>query len=189
MLTDRSGSMEELVKDVIGAFNHFIKNQAVNGNREALVSHVLFGSEVEELYKGLPLFAVPMLTCATYRIEGLTALYDAIGITLRDHRKRITEENWADAVTVAILTDGAENDSRHFTQAEVREMVRECQRLGWRFIFLGANQDAVLSAEQLGIHPDYVAEFTADPKGIEMAYRRIGQSVLAIGHTNLGEAP
>lgn len=182
MVTDRSGSMDELTCAVIAAFNHFLTSQSAAGNKEALMSHVLFGSEVEELYSGMPLYAVPMLTKEKYRIEGMTALYDAIGFTLRDQKARIERENWADAVTVAILTDGAENDSRHFTQQEVRAMVHERQRAGWHFIFLGANQNAVLSADQLGIDPEYVTEFTADPQGIELAYQRIGQAVLAIGH-------
>jgi hypothetical protein len=182
MVTDRSGSMDELTSAVIAAFNHFLTSQSAAGNKEALVTHVLFGSEVEQLYAGMPLYAVPMLTTAKYHIEGMTALYDAIGFTLRDQTARIENENWADAVTVAILTDGAENDSRYFTQQEVRAMVHERQRAGWKFIFLGANQSAVLSADQLGIDPDYVSEFTADPEGIEMAYRQIGQAVLAICH-------
>lgn len=183
MVTDRSGSMEDLAADVIGAYNHFITEQGVAGNKEALVSHILFGSEVHELYAGLPLFAVPKLNQHTYQVEGMTALFDALGCTLKAHKRRIDDENWADAVTVAILTDGEENASRYFTQAQVRELVRECQRAGWKFVFLAANQNAVLAAEAIGIDPDYVSDFDATPKGITMAFRRIGQAVLAIGHS------
>ena len=76
MITDRSGSMEKLKADVIGNYNHFIDTQIKQGKQEAMVTHVLFGSKVQELYAGLPLFAVPRLTPGTYQIEGMTAFVE-----------------------------------------------------------------------------------------------------------------
>ncbi len=181
MLTDRSGSMEELAADVIGNFNHFIKKQSATGNRETTsVTHILFGSEVTTLYTALPLFAVPLLDRASYLIEGMTALFDAIGLTLRVHKERIDRENWADAVIVAIITDGEENASRLYSQQKVRDLVHDCQRAGWKFLFLGANQDAVLSAAQIGLGPQDAHNFSADPQGIALAYEKIQAAVLQL---------
>lgn len=183
MITDRSGSMEDLVDAVIVSFNTFLKDMASQGLREAMVTHTLFGSELQELYAGMPLYAVPQLDHHHYRIEGMTALYDALGYTLREAKARIEEENWADQVVVAILTDGDENASRYFTQDQVRKLVHECQLKGWKFIFLGANQNIVVAADKIGIDPTYAYEFNATGAGIAQAFKQIGHRVLQLGYS------
>ena len=100
---------------------------------------------------------------------------------MKAHKRRIDSENWADHVLCAILTDGEENDSKFYTLPQVRELVAECMRAGWQFVFLGADQDAVLAAAQLGI--DDSVDFRNDPEGLSLAYEAITKRVLALGYT------
>jgi hypothetical protein len=54
--------------------------------------------------------------------------------------------------TVIILTDGDENSSVEYTPGHIKDLVESRQtRDGWSFVYLGANQDVVLTAKKLGI--------------------------------------
>lgn len=82
------------------------------------------------------------------RCGGTTALRDAIHDALRydlDHHTQLA------SVTIAVVTDGVDNASRVANALLVRQLVCEVEAKGWRVVFLGANQDAVLSATELGI--------------------------------------
>jgi len=51
-----------------------------------------------------------------------------------------------------ILTDGEENRSKEFKREQIAKMVKEKQEnCNWNFVFLGANQDAVLTASGFNI--------------------------------------
>jgi hypothetical protein len=54
----------------------------------------------------------------------------------------------SDDAMIIILTDGEENSSRMYTSAHVKDLVN---LKPWKFVYLGANQDAVLTAQGLGI--------------------------------------
>ena len=51
-----------------------------------------------------------------------------------------------------INTDGEENSSREYSADKVHSMIEhEKEKYGWGFIFLGANIDAVQTAQRFGI--------------------------------------
>ncbi|MCR9120439.1 MAG: VWA domain-containing protein, partial [bacterium] len=65
-------------------------------------------------------------------------------------------------VVFVIMTDGKENSSREFTNAQVKEMIETQQSVySWRFLFLGANQDAFAEAGGMGIDAVGVAQYAA----------------------------
>ena len=65
------------------------------------------------------------------------------------------------------MTDGEENSSTDWTAAAVRQTVSEqTEKSGWDFVFLGANQDAALAAQELGIHADSALDYSADTAGV-----------------------
>merc|ERR1711994_374173 len=54
-------------------------------------------------------------------------------------------------VLVMIITDGAENASREWTKAKVKELVARLEtERGWKFIFSAANQDAFAEGSKYG---------------------------------------
>lgn len=168
-VTDESSSMQSLQANVISGFNEFLKSQrAVPG--EARISHMKFATICTPLYEAAALGSVPDLTTDSYAPCGMTALNDAIGMTLERQGERIAKEQWADQVIVCIITDGGENSSRHYRHDQVKTMIEHAQAHGWVFIFLAANQDAFATGATLGIAPQYTANFAASAAGVTRAY-------------------
>jgi hypothetical protein len=108
----------------------------------------------------VPVATLADLTHETYQPHGWTALLDAVGTAIRQ-----LETYDADAYIVLIVTDGAENHSREFTAAQIRELVTQKEATGtWTFVFLGANIDAWAVAQTLGMQRGNVAQFSATPE-------------------------
>jgi hypothetical protein len=105
------------------------------------------------VYEKTPIEEVPALTEETFVPRGGTALLDAMG--------QVLKMNLSDDAMVIILTDGDENSSRTYTSAHVKDLVNAKK---WKFVYLGANQDAVLAARNIGIHTslEYDAQRTPE---------------------------
>lgn len=176
VITDRSGSMATIAPEVIGGYNNFIKEQReVPG--EARVTFTQFDDKYEVVYAGKPLADVPELTSATFVPRGMTALLDAIGRTLNEQGERIAKDKWAELVIVCILTDGGENSSHEYTPTRIREMTAHAEKNGWKFVYLGANQDSFSVAQGLGLKNAFVANYAATAVGTQSAYTQTSASV------------
>jgi len=136
-LLDRSGSMEACRKDTIEGMNAFIESQRGLGGTMTLC---LFDNEFEIVYEKTPIEQVPLLTEDTFIPRGGTALYDALGHVLK--------MNLQPDAMVIILTDGEENASDFYTAAHIKDLI---ELKTWNFVYLGANQDVVLTSKRLGI--------------------------------------
>ena len=136
-LLDRSGSMESCIDDTIEGFNTFVESQKEFGGTMTLC---LFDHKFDIVYDKVPIDQVNPLTRDTYVPRGGTALHDAMG--------QVLKMNLSDDAMVIILTDGEENSSSKYTAAHVKDLV---DAKPWKFVYLGANQDAVLIAQCLGI--------------------------------------
>lgn len=166
---DRSGSMHSIVNDAIGGFNKFLEDQKkVEG--EARMSLVLFDNLNEFPYTGTPLAEVKPLDHSTFVPRGGTALYDALGMTINQHRERIIKEGWAKKVIVCILTDGEENSSKEYKRQDIHKLITEAEKFGWEFIFLAAGQDAFAVGGGIGIRSVNIANFAATSKGTQEGY-------------------
>jgi hypothetical protein len=149
-ILDRSGSMGGTEKEVIGAYNAFIKEQsniAQTTNTKIKLTLVLFDNQVETVYSKILVNQVPELDDKTYFVRGMTALYDAIGKTIQSFEGK-------DKVIFFIETDGAENSSREFTHSTLKSLVDKKTADGWDFNFVGADlsKDVTASmAQGIGI--------------------------------------
>jgi len=175
---DRSGSMCTIIDDAISGFNYFLKEQKmVKGN--AKLQTTLFDTEfiISELKN---INDVDEFTKETYVPRGATALYDAIGITIDNEIDRIANLPKSERPTktlVVILTDGEENSSRQYYQEFIKRKIDEMRNeFKWEFIFLAANQDAMFSAESIGISKGNSMNFDATSDGIENAYISISKA-------------
>ena len=88
-IIDKSGSIEVVKEDAIGGFNSFLKEQQELPG-EALFTLVLFDTEYRRVTDGRPVKVKP-LNGKTYSPGGMTALLDAVGITLDRVTRRIEE--------------------------------------------------------------------------------------------------
>jgi len=179
-ILDRSGSMSNLVTDTIGGFNSFIEIQKQEDG-EAILTTILFDDQYEILHNGVDIKAVKLLTTKEYSARGMTALLDAIGKTINtvgDRLSKTKEEDKPSKVIFVITTDGQENSSKEFTQSKVKEMIKhQTNNYSWKFLFLGANIDAVSTAQNFGISGQFASNYTANSRGIGTLYSSVSKSV------------
>ena len=158
-LLDRSGSMDSCRQDTIDGFNSFVESQKQFGGTMTLC---LFDDQFETVYEKTPIEEVPVLTEETFVPRGGTALLDAMG--------QVLKMNLSDDAMVIILTDGEENSSRTYTSVHVKDLVDTKK---WKFVYLGANQDAVLAARDIGIHTSLGYDAQRTPE----VFRALSQTV------------
>lgn len=182
---DRSGSMVAIKDDAEGGFNAFVKEQAGLPG-ECRMTVVKFDHRYEPVHDDIAVADVP-----PFRLEpdGTTALYDAIGractqlgITFAEK----AESERPDNVIVMVVSDGAENASREYTSAAIKEMIeRQTNDYSWTFTFLGTNQDALLSAQGLGIAASAALSYSPTGHGVSSA---LASASAAVTRTRSGEA-
>ena len=181
-ILDRSGSMAGLEEDTIGGFNAMLEKQKKEPG-ECYVTTVLFDHEILTLHDRLRLQDVPALTDSDYAVRGCTALIDAIGMTVKHvediHRYQRKEDVPAHTLFV-ITTDGLENASKEYSADKVKKMIEKKKEEGWEFLFIGANIDAVGTAQGFGISADRAVNYHADHKGTEVLYRCVSNAVSGV---------
>jgi uncharacterized protein YegL len=179
-ILDRSGSMSGLESDTIGGYNAMLEKQKKEPG-EALITTVLFDDKYELLHDRINIRGLAPITDKEYYVRGTTALLDAIGNTinkLANVQKRTSEDERAEHVMFVITTDGMENASREFSYEKIRHMIEhQKSKYGWEFIFLGANIDAIETAERFGISKDRATNYHADSEGTLLNYEVISETV------------
>ncbi|MEL1136051.1 hypothetical protein AAC978_12775 [Desulfitobacterium sp. THU1] len=182
-ILDRSGSMSGLESDTIGGYNAMLAKQQKEPG-EAIITTVLFDDRYELLHDRINLRGIAPITDKEYYVRGNTALLDAVGKTINkigNVQKHTAEEERAEHVMFVITTDGLENASCEFNYAKVRQMIEHQQsKYGWEFIFLGANIDAIATAERFGISRDRATNYHADSEGTSLNYEVISEAVSCV---------
>ena len=175
---DKSGSMDRVREATISGFNEFKNTQAAEDG-DAFFTLTLFDTEFHTVCQAVPMREVPDLDAAMYAPGGCTALYDALG-----HTMRITDDfvhaNKPDQVLFVIMTDGEENSSREFDRERIFQTIQDRQKLAeYEFIYLGANQDSYSASQQIGMHANRSVAYAASPMGSREAMMRASHNVSA----------
>ena len=190
-ILDRSGSMGHLAGAAIEGFNHFLHEQQSAPGR-ARLTLVLFDDEYLVPAQSLPVAEVVPLDERSYVPRNTTALLDAIGRTVDALGARFSslpERDRPAKVIVAILTDGLENASTHYTWKDIASRIKhQTEVYRWDFLFLGANQDAIATAAQLNIAAGNAATYNADGIGVRSTARSISRKSTALRATASGQA-
>ena len=71
---------------------------------------------------------------------------------------------------VTIITDGYENASREWNHQRVFQLVEDLKKKNWLFTYIGANQDALAVARDMGI--DHSMNFMSDAKGTKAMFMK-----------------
>ncbi len=160
VILDRSGSMSGIRSSTIAGYNEFLASLRADKESEYNISLFQFDANYTDphltiSYIDTPLSKIVDLTEEGYVPRGMTPLYDAIGESVR----RIEQKGRG--VTVMIITDGHENQSKEFTKYSVKAMITEKEKDGWKFNFMGANIDSFAVGGALGISPGATANYNA----------------------------
>lgn len=192
LLLDESGSMASVKSDTIGGFNQYLSSLQDPTAGEVVFTFVKFDSNaITKIHVGIPVQDAVPLTPETYTPRASTPLIDATYKTILATADAAAKRTDTPQVLVVIQTDGEENASTEFTNADLNALVKEKVALGWQFVFLGAGIDAFAQASQWGIQAQQTMSY-ARHKSVEAfqslhsnttAYRSTGSSArLAFTH-------
>jgi len=175
--------MDPMTESAISGFNEFLQEQ-LDIPGDANLSLLLFDNEFLSLYSRTPLENVRQLTTEDYVPRGSTALLDAIGLSIKsmgDQLAALPEEERPGKVIIAIFTDGYENASVRFSFEKIQQMITH-QRTNyqWEFLFLGANEDAVATAGQMGIAREMTSRSEFSAKGVYSSSKSFSRKVRAL---------
>ena len=181
-ILDRSGSMGGLEADTISGFNGMIEKQKKEEGT-AYVSTILLDNESEVIHDRVKLSEIRPMTDKDYYVRGCTALLDAIGGAVKhisNIHKYARPEDVPEHTMFVITTDGMENASSKFTYKEIKDLIGKQKELGWEFLFIGANIDAVEVAEKVGISRERTANYVADSMGTSMVFQALAAPISAM---------
>lgn len=182
IVLDRSGSMVSVRDDTIGGFNSFLSDQKQAAGF-ATITLAQFDDVYEVVYSAAPISDAKPLDRSTFVPRGATALLDAIGRTIEDAGSRLeamAEDERPEKVVFVILTDGEENSSKKFTAQKINEMITHQRDVyKWDFVFLGANQDAITTASNIGIPMQGALTYAANAAGTQDAFSSLSKQMVS----------
>ncbi len=185
-IIDKSGSMNSVRDDSIVGFNRFLNDQKqIPGKCDMTL--ILFSdyNKINIVYENENIQDIPELTDKTYSPSGVTALWDAMGEgidNLGRYLSGISEDNRPEKIIVCILTDGMENNSQKIKDKNIiaEKVKHQQEKYNWEFIFLAANQDAVLSGQSMGLKADNCMNYQSTGIGTRTAYDNLSRTVSSI---------
>ncbi len=170
IILDKSSSMIDCVESTINGFNEQIKMikslESKFLNQEVLVSLTTFNqdiyfdiecsrpSEIKEMITEKEILLNQSTDYTVYSPNGMTALYDAIGKSIKKIQDIAYKEIEKDEATVVvvIITDGHENSSKEFRYEQIQSMIKELEKSdNWTFSYLSSTPDAIDYATRMSI--------------------------------------
>jgi uncharacterized protein YegL len=174
LILDSSGSMGGRRLDGgIEGVNHLLKEQAKAERGYCTVTLVQFDTDYDEIYSFKPIHLVEMRNKQNWVPTGRTALYDAVGRTISADFKKINampEDKRPGVVIVNVTTDGIENASTEWTQAQVAALVREREADNWVVSYVSAGVDGTEQARGMGLDMGNFSNASPKAGGMIAAY-------------------
>ena len=187
-LLDRSGSMDDSKEFTEDGWRELINTQR-SEPEYCEVTLAQFDTEYEVLYPPTAIAAVPEFVLVP---RGRTALLDAAGVFITevgDQLAALPADQRPGQVICLIMTDGMENASRRWTWEALKALIIQQREVyGWKFIFLGADIDAVEVGERMGVDRRYAMTFDKrSHAGNRAAYARASSMVSGFKRDYLDE--
>ena len=172
---DRSGSMRGKEADTVGGINAMIDElKSSKLDTDTInVSIKLFDNEQIMKSRSVNITEFAEFPVSEFVPRGSTALLDAIGDTLTFFmEKKLRTPTAYDTCLVYVATDGFENSSTRYTQSIIKDMISNAeQTYNIKVLYLGANQDAILEAEHIGISQNNAINYSESQENVEAVYR------------------
>lgn len=166
VIIDESGSMHKLKNDVKGSIKKFVEDQ-----RKVEGKCVLTMVKFSDVIRSDKVIDINEFKELEYEPDNGTALLDAVCMSIKKagiRFKNMEEDKRPDKVIFVILTDGEENSSTVYNKEQMAEMIKEQEeKYDWKFIYLGANQDAIAVASTYNMRRDISMTYANTEKGLE----------------------
>jgi hypothetical protein len=173
IVLDRSGSMSSIWNETVSGFNNQVRTIRESAkDQDVRVSLVTFSDSARfeffdqsvESLKELNSFS-GIFPC------GNTAMYDAVGETIERLNKLEDIGDPNTSVLMIIISDGEENQSRHFTSRTLAPLVDAMTKTKrWTFTYMGANQDLTKISEKLNIPYQNTMLFRSTQAGANLGW-------------------
>lgn len=162
---DSSGSMNSMGDEPVQGVNSFIDEQKKTTECNIRISVYDFNHAVRELVFNKPIDELNHFPSNFFKPDGLTALRDGIHRAIKDLELLVDNERKYEAIdapTIIIFTDGIENASK-IKQHEIRRLIEQKRELGWKFTFMGCNQDALEVGVNMGMQREQCLTTSSEP--------------------------
>jgi hypothetical protein len=178
IILDESGSMHQHTADTLGSLKQFQTDQRKISAPESKVQLITFNHQPTLRWTG----KITDELGFEYSPRGNTALYDAIHFGVQQAESalavlRSLGQAPADIYCI-IITDGEENASRTYTQTQSQELIkRKTEQEKWKFVYLGANQDAFKAGASIGVCESQCLNYAQNAKATPNAMRSVSQAI------------
>jgi hypothetical protein len=180
-VVDRSSSMSSIASEMVIGYNNFIKAQKETAG-ECAVSFYQFDDQYDVVFERSALSEVKDLDNKTYVPRGSTALFDAMGRTINNYGKYLSdlpEDERPERILFVTITDGQNNASREFTLDQVANMVKhQTEVYKWDFVFLGSNIDSWAAGESFNIKASSTLQFANNAGSVKSAFDSLAKSTV-----------
>lgn len=178
VVLDRSGSMEQIRQATVDGFNEFVNGQkSVPGT--ATLSLIGFDDKYEVWKDFEPIEKVGPLD--RFEPRGMTALWDSMARAINQTGETLasmSDDAKPSKVLVVTITDGLENQSKVHTAETLKSIItHQREQYQWEFVFIGANQDAVVTAAKINIPRQSAMTYEANPVAARATYAAMNASV------------
>ena len=180
LILDKSGSMHDCVDTTINGFNEQMQMIRSLKNKypqqEFVVSLTTFNQDVNfDINQEDPDNIKELTSSANFQDyekdnnlinywpDGMTALYDAIGMSVNNILNLAKEEITNDLATVVvvIISDGHENASAKYSYDQIQSMIKELELSeNWTFSYLSNTPDAVDYAMRINIKKENAIRYS-----------------------------
>ena len=178
---DASGSMSREVPEVLDELNRQLvelKEKYEQTERPCRITIVKFDTRYEVLRDQEFIQDIELITDREYYAGGMTALYDAIGMSIKRADARIdfkVKRGDAEALVV-VFTDGGENSSREFSGHAIQDLLKDYQeREGWEIALIGTDLSAIMDMGRRNMRRDKMRHYEQHQK--REALYNLSQSV------------
>jgi hypothetical protein len=190
LVLDRSGSMQSCWNSTIEGLNEQLGT--IRGLEEKypeqryFITLVAFDSEIETIIEDAPISEVEDFDGTEFPPRGMTSLHDAMGVSILELKNKLAKKDKkSDSISTAlvvVMTDGGENHSKEYRGQEgkdkLKKMIDGLEESGaWTFSFMGANQDAVLTAGGFGIAAGNSVTYASTARGASTAYAVLDSAI------------
>lgn len=166
VVLDRSGSMVNIKTESEMGFKDFIEEQRkVPG--DAALSLYQFDDHFDKVIDCKDIKDVDSVNIEP---RGSTALFDAVGTAIIETDRRLSDLAVPpDKVLFIVITDGFENASREFSREQIVQLLEKFNRK-WQFVYLGADQDALLTGQEMGFKQQDCLSYQSTGKSVDATY-------------------
>jgi len=178
-ILDRSGSMRGKEHDTVGGINTMISEVKKGKTKDDTirVSIKLFDNEEIMKWRSLNIDNVDDFPVEDFIPRGSTALLDALGNSLTYFmEKKLMDPAAYDSCLLYVATDGLENASHMYNRERIKELINAGkEKYNITVVYLGANQDAILEASNLGINAAQAINYAENEDCTQAVFRSVGR--------------